>query len=164
MGTGDRQLSRNRRWSGVVVWQTHQAHLAATAREAGELFGLARLLTHLREVAHEARAEKTRTERWPHGHPAEPSTRYRELADALHKFPLEAVHGEVSFDALLNARRAAREMQPLVGPEVELDAKTNTFVKYIDMLDKQILLLHVEAKRLMGGEPTSHLFTIDRKN
>ena len=111
--------------ASVVIWQTRRTRLEASAREARDLDGLARLLLHLKDIAHEARAEKRKMERWPPGHPAEPSTRYRELADAVHTFPLEAVHGEVSFEALMNARRAAREIQSFVGPEAEVDLNLN---------------------------------------
>ena len=145
--------------AGVVIWQTHRTRLEASAREARELDGLARLLIHLKDTAHDARAEKRKSERWPPGHPAEPSTRFRELADAVHTFPLEAAHGEVSFEALLNARRAAREIQPVVGPEVELDLNVNyqeVFEEYVGMLEQQILLLRAEAERLMHGERPRH--------
>ena len=143
----------------VVIWQTDRARREASEREARELDGLTRLLIHLKDTAHEARAEKRKLERWPPGHPAEPSTRYRELADAIHTFPLEAVHGEVSFEALLNARRAAREIQPLVGPESELDVNPNfqnVFGQYVGLLEQQILLLRSEAERLMKGERPRH--------
>jgi hypothetical protein len=145
--------------AGVVVWQTRRTRLEASEREARELDGLARLLVHLKDAAHEAIAHKGKVERWPVGHPAEPSTRYRELADVVHSFPLESVHGEVSFEALLNARRAAREIQPLVGPEPELDENQNfqiTFDQYVGLLEQQILLLRSEAERLMRGERPRH--------
>lgn len=145
--------------AGVVIWQTRRTRLEASEREARELDGLARLLIHLKDTAHEARAEKRKMERWPPGHPAEPSKRYLELADAVHTFPLEAVHGEVSFEALLNARRAAREIQPLVGPEAELDVNMNfqnVFVQYVGLLEQQILLLRSEAERLMEGKRHRH--------
>ena len=143
----------------VVILQARRTRLEASEREARELDGLARLLVHLKDTAHEARAEKRKNERWPPGHPAEPSTRYRELADAVHTFPLEAMHGEVSFEALLNARRAAREIQPLVGPEAEIDVNPsfqNVFAQYVGLLEQQILLLRSEAERLMKGERPRH--------
>ena len=143
----------------MVIWQTRRTRVEASEREARELDGLARLLIHLKDTAREARLEKRKMERWPPGHPAEPSTRYQELADSIHSFPLEAVHGEVSFEALLNARRAAREIQPLVGPEVELDVNPyfeNVFAQYVGMLEQQILLLRSEAERLMRGERPRH--------
>jgi len=145
--------------AGVVIWQVHRGRLEACEREARELDGLARLLIHLTDTAQEARAEKKKLERWPIGHPAEPSTRFRELADAVHAFPLEAMHGEVSFEALLNARRAAREIQPLTGPEPELEVNPNfeiVFLEYIGIVEKQILLLRSEAERILSGKRHRH--------
>ena len=143
----------------VVIWQTNRTRLEGSEREARALDGLARLLIHLKDTACEARAERRKLERWPPGHPAEPSARFLELANAIHSFPLEAVNGEVAFEALLNARRAAREMQPLVGPETELDINPNfeeVFSQYIGLLEQQILLLRAEAERLIKGKGHRH--------
>jgi hypothetical protein len=148
----------------VVYWQTRRARLEQSEREARVLDGLAHLLIHLKDVACEARAERKKLERWPYGHPAEPSTRFLELSEAIHRFPLEAAHGEVPIEALLNARRAAKEMQPLVGPEPELDVNPNfekTFLDYAAILDKQIVLLRDEARRLMRGERAHHAAAIE---
>lgn len=90
----------------VVIWQTRRARLELCEREARAHDGLARLLIHLRESAQEARMERRKLERWPPGHPAEPSTRFNELANALHQFSLDSIHGEVPLNALLTARRA----------------------------------------------------------
>lgn len=135
----------------VVNWQVRQGRKEAAEREARSLDGIVRLVTHLRDTAVEARAEKRKLERWPANHPAEPSTRYHELADAVHQFPFESVHGKVAFEALLNTRRAAREMQHLLGPEPELDFNKNSeevFLAYQHLLDKQITLLRNESARL----------------
>lgn len=143
----------------VVIWQTRRAHLEQSEREARVLDGLARLLVHLKECAQESRAERKKLERWPSGHPAEPSTRFHELAEAIYRFPLETAQGEVPLNALLNARRAAKEMLSLVGHEPELDENPNyerTFNEYVAILDQQILLLRGEAKRLMKGERARH--------
>lgn len=147
----------------VVFWQTRRARLEQSEREARMLDGIAHLLTHLKECAQEARAERKKLERWPPGYPAEPSTRFLELSEAIHRFPLEAVQGEVPLEALLNARRVAKEMQPLVGPEPELDVNPNfenTFHMYVTILDQQILHLRGEARRLMKGERALHAAAI----
>ena len=144
-------------------WQTRRARLERSEREARILDGLAHLLIHLKSVACEARAERRKLLRWPIGHPAEPSTRFVELSEAIHRFPLEAAQGEVPIEALLNARRAAKEMQPLVGPEPELDVNPNferTFLEYVTILDEQILLLRGEARRLMKGGRARHAAAI----
>jgi hypothetical protein len=143
----------------VVVWQTRRARLDLSEREARSLDGLARILIHLKDCAEQARAEKKKIERWPVGHPAEPSTRFSELSEALHRFPLEAAQGEAPLEALLNARRVAKEMMLLIGPEPELDVNPNfenTFREYIGLFEQQILLLRVEAQRLMKGERARH--------
>jgi hypothetical protein len=145
-----------------VVWQVRRGRLEACEREASGLYGLARLLVHLRDLATEARLEKHKLERWPPGHPAEPATRFTELAEAVHAFPFESVHGEVAFEALLNARRVAREMGPLVSPEPELEVNQNyrvVFEAYIVILNEQIELLRLEATRLLRGERT--VFTVE---
>jgi hypothetical protein len=143
----------------VVIWQTRRARLDISERESRAHDGLARLLIHLKDCAHEARAERRKIERWPPNHPAEPSTRFNELADAIHQYPLDSIHGEVPLHALLNARRAARELQLVVGPEPELDLNPNfenVFRSYIDILEEQILLLRSEAERLLKGERARH--------
>jgi len=110
----------------VVIWQTRRARLELCEREARAHDGLARLLIHLKESAQEARAERRKLERWPPGHPAEPSSRFNELANALHQFSLDSIHGEVPLNALLTARRAARELAPIVGPDPELEVNPNS--------------------------------------
>lgn len=145
-----------------AVWQVRRSRLEACEREASHLYGLARLLVHLREVAIEARLERHKLERWPPGHPAEPSARFTELANAVHALPLEAIQGEVAFEALLNARRAAREFEPLVGPEPELEINENyrvVFEAYMGILNQQIELLRAEGARLLRGERT--IYTVD---
>lgn len=138
-----------------AVWQVCRSRREACEREASQLYGLARLLVHLRDIATEARLEKQKIERWSHGHPAEPSTRFTELASAVHALPLESVHGEVAFEALLNARRAAREIEPLVGPAPELTVNEDfraVFEAYMGILDQQIELLRAEGARLLRGQ------------
>lgn len=140
-----------------VVWQVRRGRLQECEREANELLGLARLLVHLREGAVEARIEKRKLERWPHGHPSEPATRFLELAEAILRVPLENVHGDAAFEALLNARRVAKEIQPLVGPEPELDINPNfqsTYEAYIKIIDQQIEVLRKEAQALLQGKRT----------
>jgi hypothetical protein len=135
----------------VVNWQVRQGRKEAAESEARSLDGIARLVTHLRDTAVEARAEKRKLDRWPANHPAEPSTRYRELADAIHQLPFDCVRGEVAFEALLNTRRAAREMTPLLGPEPELDVNPSfeaVFLAYRQLLDEQIKRLRDESVRL----------------
>ena len=140
-----------------VVWQVRRGRLQECEREATELLGLARLLVHLREGAVEARLEKRKLKRWPYGHPAEPATRFLELAEAILRVPLENVHGDAAFEALLNARRVAKEIQPLVGPEPELDFNPNfqsTYEAYVKIIDQQIEVLHKEAQALLQGKRT----------
>ena len=140
-----------------VVWQVRRGRLQECEREAVGLNGLARLLVHLRDGTVEARLEKRKLERWPHGHPAEPSTRFMELAEAVLRMPLENVHGDAAFEALLNARRVAREIQPLVGPEPELDINPDfqaTFEAYVQILNQQIEVLRKEAQGLLKGQRT----------
>ena len=140
--------------AGVVIWQTRRLRLEQSQREARTIDGLARLLVHLKDHAVEARAEKLKLERWPVGHPAEPHARFLELASALRHLPLESLNGEVPMEALLNARRAARELELLVSPEPELEVNPNferVFQEYKGILEQQIMLLRIEAKRLMSG-------------
>ena len=139
----------------VVIWQTRRTRLEQTEREARVLDGLAHLLFHLIDVAHEARAEKKKMERLPVGHPAEPSTRFQELSEAIHRFPLEAAQGKVPLEALLEARLVAKGLLPLVGPEPELDVNPDlerTFQEYVAILQQQILQLQDKARYLMKGE------------
>lgn len=139
----------------AVYWQAHRARLEQCEREARALNGLVCLLTHLKNCAQEARAERKKFDRWPIGHPAEPSTRFQELAEAVQRFPLEAAQGEIPLEALLNARRVAKEIQLVVGPEPELDVNPDferVFHEYTAILEQQILLLRVDAQRLMKGE------------
>ncbi len=148
----------------AVIWQVRRNRMEISEREARAHDGLARLLIHLKDYAVEARSEKRKLGRWPAGHPAEPSSRFKELADAIQSYPLDAIQAEVPFDALLNARRAAREMWPLVGPEPELDVNAdfeNTFQQYVGLLEEQILQLRAEAERLYRGEPARHAAALE---
>ena len=143
----------------VVFWQTRLTRLEQTEREARTLDGLAYLLFHLKESALEARAEKKKLERLPPGHPSEPITRFQELAESVHRFPLEAVQGPVPIEVLLVTRRVANGLLPLVSPEPELDVNPDHehwFQEYVVILDRQILFLHDEAKRLMKGKRVRH--------
>jgi len=143
----------------VVYWQTRRTRLDQSEREARALDGLALLLIHLKESAQAARAEKRKLERLPPKHPAEPSVRFHQLVEAIHQIPLEAVHGAVSMDALLTSRRIGKELLPYVGSEPELDlirAHEQWFNGYIEVLNRQILSLQAEAKRLMNGQRASY--------
>ena len=143
----------------AVFWQARRARLEQSEREARVLDGLAHLLIHLKDCAHEARTERKKFHRLPIGHPTEPSTRFQELAEAIHRFPLEVAQGEVPLEALLNARRVAKEMLPVVGPEPELDVNQDferIFHEYTTILEQQIRLLRVEAQRLMKGKHARH--------
>jgi hypothetical protein len=145
--------------AAAVFWQVRRNRLELSEREARSHDGLARLLIHLKDSAVEARAEKRKIERLPLGHPAEPSSRFKELAEAIQCYPLEAIHAELPFEALLNARRVVSEMWPLVSPEPELDINPNfesTFQEYVGLLEQQILLLRAEAQRLLKGERARH--------
>lgn len=139
-----------------MFYQARRTRLDGCEREASALHGIARMLVHFRNAAIEARAEKRKIERWPAGHPAEPSTRYFELAEVVRKFPMEAVLNEVAFEALLQARRASREMELLVGPEAELDVNQQhgqVFANYLQIIDDQIKQVREEAERRKEGEP-----------
>ena len=143
----------------VIFWQTRRSRLEQTEREARALDGLAYLLLHLKESALEARTVKKQIERLPPGHPAEPISRFQELAETVHRFPLETVQGAVPIEVLLIARRVANGLLPLIGPEPELDVNLeheHWFQEYVGILDKQILFLHDEAKRLMKGKRVRH--------
>lgn len=134
-------------------------------REASALDGLARLLVHLRDCAVEARLEKRKLQRWPQGHPAEPHTRYAQLARAVNQYPLEALGEDIALEAILNAQRVAREIDLLVNPEPELDINPNrqsTFEAYMKVLDQQIEHLRGEAQRLLKGQRTR--FTVESSN
>ena len=139
----------------AVWWQSRRARLEVCEREASALDGIARMLVHLKETAIEAREERKKIERWPEGHPAAPSTRSQEVAEAVRGFPLGAVLNEVAFEALLVARRASREIEPLVGPDIELDVNPNfeaVFSAYTGILEQQIKQLRAEAERRLKGE------------
>lgn len=143
----------------AVYWQVRRGRMELSEREARAHDGFARLLIHLKDAAIEARAEKRKIARWPPGHPAEPSSRFRELAEAIERYPLESIQAEVPFEALLNARRASKEIWPLVNPEPELDINPDferTFREYVDLLEQQILLLRGEAQCLLRGERARH--------
>jgi hypothetical protein len=69
---------------------------------------------------------------------------------------MEAVLNEVAFEALLQARRASREMELLVGPEAELDVnqqREQVFADYLQIIDDQIKQVQMEAERRKEGEP-----------
>lgn len=143
----------------VVYWQTRRARFEQSEREARALDGLALLLVHFKETAKEARAERRKIKRLPHGHPAEPSTRFLQLLEAISRFPLEAIHGAAQMDALLTSQRVGKELQPYVGPEPELDviqSYEQWFTEYIGILDKRILFLQDESKRLVDGKSASY--------
>jgi hypothetical protein len=145
--------------ASVVYWQTRRARLDQSEREARVLDGLALLIIHLKESAQAARAEKKKLERLPLEHPAEPSARFRQLIEAIHRFPLEAVHGAAPMDALLTSQRIGKELLPYVGPEPELDLvpeHEHWFNEYIRILDRQIHSLQKEAKLLMEGKGASY--------
>lgn len=148
-----------------VVWQVRRGRLQECEREATELLGLARLLVHLRDGAIEARLEKRKLERWPFGHPAEPATRFFELVEAILRVSFENVHGDAAFEALLNARRVAKEIRPLVGPEPELDVNPyfqSTFEEYVKLIDQQIEVLRKEAQALLQGKRT--IYSVENKS
>jgi hypothetical protein len=143
----------------AVFHQVRRNRMELSERESRMHDGLARVLIHLKDCAIEARAEKKRTERWPLGHPAEPSSRFKELAQAIRQYPLDAIHAELPFEALLNAQRVATEIWPLVDPAPELTINQNSetvFRSYITLLEDQILLLRAEAVRLLKGERARH--------
>lgn len=149
----------------AVHWQVRRGRLELAEREARTHDGLARLIIHLKDAAVEARAEKRKIRRLPQGHPAEPNLRFQKLAESIQRFPLEAVVAEVPLEALMNARRASKEMWPLVNPEPELDENQNferTFAEYIGLLEQQILLLRVEAQRLLKGERARHAAALEK--
>ncbi|MDN4592142.1 hypothetical protein DBA29_27045 [Xenophilus aerolatus] len=69
---------------------------------------------------------------------------------------MEAVLNEVAFEALLQARRASREMELLVGPEAELEVNhkhNKVFAAYIKIVDDQIRQVREEANRRKNGKP-----------
>lgn len=145
--------------ASVVFWQTRRARLDQSEREARALDGLALLLIHLKESALAARAEKKKLARLPPEHPAEPSARFHQIIEAIHRFPLEAVHGATPMDALLTSQRIGKELLPYVGPEPELDLVPDNehwFNEYIGVLNREILFLQEEAKRLMEGKRASY--------
>ena len=143
----------------AVYWQARRARLELCEREALALHGVAILLTHLKDTAIEAREERKKVDRWPQGHPGEPSSLFSEVANAVRNFPLEVVPGEVAFEAPLAARRASREIESLVGPEPELDVNKDfepVFKANMGILEQQILKVRVEAQRRLKGEKLRH--------
>ena len=145
--------------TGAVFWQVRRGRMELSERESRAHDGLARMLTHLKNCAAQARIEKRSVERLLVGNPAEPSAQFKELADAVHRYPLEAIHAEVPLEALLTARRVAREMWPLLEPTPEIDIdqdKERAFQRCVGVLEEQISLLRGEAKRLLNGERARH--------
>ena len=145
--------------ASAVFWQVRRGRMELSEREARAHDGLARMLIHLKDSAIDARAEKKRIARWCVGHPAEPSSRFKELAEAIQRYPFEAIHAEVPFEALLNARRAATDIWPLVEPAPELDSNQDNerlFQQHVGVLEEQILLLRGEAERLLKGARARH--------
>lgn len=139
----------------VVSWQTRRTRLEQNEREAHTLAGLALLINYLKEAACEARAEKKKLHRLPQNSPAEPSYRFQQLIEALHRFPLETIHGAIPMDALLTSQRIGRELLPYIGPEPELDvapANDEPFMKYIEIFDRQVAAIEAEGMRLMSGK------------
>lgn len=148
-----------------VRWQVKRGRMELLERDAFALDGLARLLVHLRDYAVEARLEKRKLQRWPLGHPAEPHTRYAQLARAVTQYPLEALGEDIAFEAILSAQRVAQEVDSLVNPEPELDVNPHfqaTFEAYMKILDQQIEHLRGEAQRLLKGQRTR--FTVEPAN
>ena len=148
-----------------VWWQVKRGRMELLEREAFALDGLARLLVHLRDYAVEARLEKSKLERWPPGHPAEPHNRYAQLARSVTQYPLEALGTDIAFEAILSAQRVALEVYPLVSPEPEVNVNPNfqaTFEAYMGILDQQIEHLRGEAQRLLKGQRTR--FTVEPAN
>lgn len=147
----------------VVWWQTRRARLDQSEREARVLEGIAHLLMHLKDCAGEARAERKKLQMWPVVHPEEPSTRFIEMSEVLQRYPLEVAPGEVSVEAILNARRVAKALLPIVGPEPELDTNPqfeNAFNECVQILDQQIILLRTEAQRLFKGQQAHHAVAV----
>lgn len=135
----------------VMYRQMRYARREQNDREARMLEGIALLLSHLKELARNAWAEKKKLKRLPVGDSAEPGTIYQEFAKEIHHFPLEAAHGEIPIRALLIARRISNELQPFVNPGVMLDTDPDCeriFNEHIKKLDSQIRLLQKESKRL----------------
>ena len=145
--------------AGAIVWQTSKTRSEQNQQDALRIDGLARLVIHLRDCAREARLEKTKLARFPPGHPAEPSSRFNEIAEAIRRFPLESAPGELGLDVLLTVRRTIRELESLACPEPELDVNResqSSYEKQIEVLDAQIGQLRLEARRLMRGERLRH--------
>ncbi len=138
-----------------VWWQVKRGRMELLKREAFALDGLARLLVHLRDYAVEARLEKRKLQRWPQGHPAEPLTRYAQLARAVTQYPLEALGADIAFEAILSAQGVAREIDALVNPELDIYPNFQyTFEAYMLILEQQINHLRGEAQRLLKGQRT----------
>lgn len=138
----------------VMTCQMRYARQEQNNREARMLEGIALLLSHLKELARNAWAEKKKLERLPVGDPAEPSTIYQEFAKEIHHFSLEAAHGEIPIRALLIARRISNELLPFVNPGVMLDTDPDCeriFNEHIKKLDSQVRLLQKESKRLISS-------------
>lgn len=143
----------------AIRWQVVRAQTANRERDALLHDGLARLLVHLKDGAMAARRERRSLNRLPPGHPSEPSALFTEVADAVRRYPLETIPTEVTIEAILNARRVARAVEPFVlgGPDLNTQADMEQqFDLLVGELETQILLLRGEADRLFKGHGHRH--------